>query len=262
MKTPPSKLPIGEARVNEAKAPLRTPSAAASSASALPRYVAWHPGPLPQDLALASGLDQSTLLALRTQGLPTPVSRAGSREQLLADPRLQIEEVKGLNLLAWIGGIGLGLAGMAAAAFSLFLVPALGPAVLLAGLAMGLAGPALGGWLVARTHKSRSAQTRALRIAAQSKALTPLQERVRALAIQLRGVDLPEIAERDLLSALVDLSADLSERPDQARIGELEQAVLAVEGLLAPSPSAGQKSDPQAVLRLAQAAHQARGETR
>lgn len=263
MSTPPSKLPLGEARVNEAAAPLRTPDQGGGSAPVLPRLVAWHHGPLPQDLALASGLDRDTLAQLQAQGLPVPVFRGSSQAELGAqDPRLSVEEVRGLNILAWAGGIGLGMGGMALAVGSLLLVGAFGPIAVLAGLALGVAGPALGSLLVTKAHRTHSAQKRALRLAAQSKDLTPLQVRVRALALKLRGVDLPEIAERDLFEALADLHADLSERPNQARIQELEDAVTAVEGLLAPSPQAGQKSDAQAVLRLAQAAHQARGETR
>jgi hypothetical protein len=259
--TPPSKLPISEARVNEANAPLRTPSQGAGVGSVLPRFVAWHPNPLPLDLALASGLERSTLANLEEQGLPIPVHSGSSQTELGDDPRLAIEEVKGMNFLAWAAGISLGLLGTALGASSLLFVAASGPLVLIVGLALGLAGPAAGGFLVARAHKSRSAKTRALRIAAQSKAPTPLQERVRALAISLRRVDLPEIAERDLIQALIDLNADLSARPNQARTAELDAAVSAVEGLLASSPEAGQVSDPKAVLLLVQAAHQARGET-
>jgi hypothetical protein len=214
-------------------------------------------------LALASGLDRDTLAQLQAQGLPVPVFRGSSQAELGAqDPRLSVEEVRGLNILAWAGGIGLGMGGMALAVGGLLLVGAFGPIAVLAGLALGVAGPALGSLLVTKAHRTHSAQKRALRLAAQSKDLTPLQVRVRALALKLRGVDLPEIAERDLFEALADLHADLSERPNQARIQELEDADTAVEGLLAPSPQAGQKSDAQAVLRLAQAAHQARGETR
>ena len=261
--TPPSKLPIGEARVNEAAATLRTPNQGGSSAAVLPRFVAWHSGPLPQDLALASGLDRDTLAQLQAQGLPTPVYRGASPAELgPLDPRLSVEEVQGLSVLAWAGGIALGLGGMTLAVGSLLFVAAFGPLAVLGGLAMGVVGPALGGLLVTKAHRSRSAKSRALRIAAQSKDPTPLQQRVRALALKLRGVDLPQIAERDLLAALSDLYSDLSERPNQARIQELEGAVAAVEDLLAPTAQAGQKSDPEAVLRLAQAAHQARGETR
>ena len=262
MSTPPSKLPIGEARVNEAKAPLRTPSLGAGTRSALPRFVAWHPSPPPPDLALASGLDSHTLEQLQGQGLPVPVHSGGSRADLGDDPRLAIREVKGMKVLAWLAGISLGVLGMALGASSLFFVGTNGALALLLGLAFGLAGPAAGGLLVARTHKGRSEEARALRIAAQSKAPTPLQERVRVLALSLRRVDLPEIAQRDLIQALIDLNSDLSARPNQDRIAELGAAVSAVEGLLAPSMEASQKSDPKAVLRMAQAAHKARGETR
>ena len=191
-----------------------------------------------------------------------PVHRGGSRSELGDDPRLSIKEVKGLKVLAWLAGISLGVIGMVLGASSLLFVGSTGALALVLGLAFGLAGPAAGGLLVARTHRGRSAETRALRIAAQSKAPTPLQERVRVLAISLRRVDLPAIAQQDLIQALADLNTDLSARPNQDRIAELDAAVSAVEGLLAPRMDAGQRSDPKAVLRMAQAAHQARSETR
>lgn len=260
MSTPPSKLPIGEAHVREDRAPLRAPSPASAP---LPRYVAWHPGPeLPAELALLSGLDPATLRALSQAGLPIPVQRGATRAELrTTDPRLQIAEVKGLGAGAWITSVGMGLVGMILGAASLFFVPAVGPVALFAGLALGVAGPALGAVNLTRAMRGPSTQRRALQIAAQSKALSPLQLRVQELARRLGQIDLPQIAESDLLSALADLNGDLSADPSSERLVELEQAIDAVEALLAPKPNA-QKSDPQAVLRLARAAHQARKETR
>lgn len=262
MTTPSNKLPIGEARVNEAKAPLKAPSPTPGSAP-LPRYVAWFQGPtLPADLALLSGLDAATLSELSKAGLPIPVLRGASKAALGAsDPRLQVAEFKGLGAGAWIASAGMGLLGMVLGAASLLFVPAVGPVALFAGLALGVAGPALGAVNLTRAMRGPSAQRSALKLAAQSAPLTVLQLRVQQLALRLSQIDLPQIAESDLLNALADLNQDLSTDPEPARLEELEHAIQAVEDLLAPKAQA-QKSDPQAVLNLARAAHQARKETR